>query len=255
MSLIRIWAVILRHIYLTKRDLERFADLFIWPTVGILLWGFLANYAGIRGAGLTSYLLGGIILWMVFERVGTSIGIDFMYEVWDRSIVNVLASPLTLSEFITGLVLVSVTKVLIAMGIMAAVALFFFGFSLGSLGISLVLLWINVVIFAVSLGIFNISIVIRFGGTIGPLTWVLPFVIQPFVAVFYPVSVLPATLQKIVWYLPLVHVFEGMRSTIKTGQLDVSQFWIALILNVIYFALSVGFFAFMFNLVKKKGTL
>lgn len=255
MSFKRIEAIILRHIFLTYRQLERFSDLFLFPLVGILLWGFVSNSLAVKGPGLAGFLMGGLILWIVFERVGTSIGIDFMYEVWDKNIVNVLASPITALELILGLVFVAIVKVLVAFGVMWLVAALFFGFNLNSLGFSLLLLWFNVIIFAVSLGIFNVAIVMRYGGTIGPLTWLLPFLLQPFAAVFYPVSSLPPVLQKAVWYLPLSHVFEGMRYTIRTGQLAGADFVAALVLNLIYFGLSVGFFAFMFNLVKKRGTL
>ncbi len=255
MNLNRVWAIALRHIFLTRRQLERFADLFLWPIVGILLWGFLANYIGVNSAGLPAFLLGGLILWIVFERVGTSVGVDFMYEVWDRNIVNVLASPIKISEFIMGLVLVSIVKVLAALAIMWLVAAVFFGFNLSSLGMSLVFLWTNVVLFAVALGLFNVSLVIRFGGTIGPLTWILPFVLQPFVGVFYPISVMPVFIQRIAWFIPLTHVFEGMRYTITTGKLDLTALYVGFVLNLVYFALSVGFFAYMFNLVKRKGTL
>jgi len=255
MNLNRVWAIALRHIFLTRRQLERFADLFLWPIVGILLWGFLANYVGVNSAGLPAFLLGGLILWIVFERVGTSVGVDFMYEVWDRNIVNVLASPIKIREFISGLVLVSIVKVLAALVIMWLVAAVFFGFNLSSLGMSLIFLWTNVVLFAVALGLFNVSLVIRFGGTIGPLTWILPFALQPFVGAFYPISVMPIFIQKIAWFIPLTHVFESMRYTITTGKFDGNAFLVALALNLVYFAISVGFFAYMFNLVKKKGTL
>lgn len=254
-NLSRVWAIVLRHIFLTFRQLERFSDLFLFPIVGVLLWGFVSNYISSSAGGLIAFLMGGLILWIVFERVGTSIGIDFMYEVWDRNIVNILATPITVTEFILGLVLVAIVKVLVAFVVMWTVAFVFFGFNLGSLGVYLILFWINVVIFAVSLGIFNVALVIRYGGTIGPLTWLLPFLLQPFAAVFYPVSVLPEILQKFAQYLPLSHVFEGMRYTIRTGQFNGGEFMSATILNIIYFFLTVLFFAFMFNLVKRKGTL
>lgn len=255
MSLNRIWAIALRHIYLSRRQLERFGDLILFPMVGIMLWGFVSKFVGINSPSLIGFLIGGLILWIVFERVGTSIGVDFMYEVWDRNIVNILASPITVREFISGLVLVAVAKVVVSFAIMWFIAAVFFGFNLGSLGIYLVLLWFNVIIFAVSLGIFNVALVIRYGGTIGPLTWILPFLLQPFSAVFYPVSVMSGLLQKIVWFLPLSHVFEGMRYTMATGKFDTQEFLIGLGLNLMYFVLVVVFFAYMFNLVKRKGTL
>lgn len=255
MSLTRVYAVALRHYFLTIHHLERFADLFIFPIVGLVLWGFLANYIHVQSSTLVSFFLGGMILWVIFERVGTAVGIDFMYDIWEKNLVNVLASPITTVEFIGGLVLVAVIKVLVSLAAMVTIALFFYQFNIFSLGAVLILFWINLVLFAVTLGIFNIGIITRLGHSAGPLTWVLPFAIQPFAAVFYPVTILPAFFQKVVWFLPISHVFEGMRYTFATKMFNVSDFAVALVLNVIYFALAVSFFTYMLKVSKREGTL
>ena len=251
----RIWAIVLRHIFLTMHQLERFFDVFMFPVVALLLWGFLSKYAGETLSGLTALLVGGLILWIVFERIATNIGVDFMFDVWERNIMNILASPIKPSEYITGLVFVAIVKTIASFFAMWLVAGIFFGYNLGSLGFFLSLFFVNVVLFAVSFGILNVSIVIRWGATIGPLTWILPFIIQPFAAVFYPMSVLPKVFQVIGWFLPVSHVFEGMRYTVATGKFDYQEFWTAVVLNLVYFVLAVGLFAYMFNLVKKKGSL
>lgn len=255
MNLNRIYAIVLRHYFLTIHHLERFADLLIFPIVGLVLWGFLANYVRVQSSTIAAFFLGGMILWIVFERVGTAIGIDFMYEIWERNLVNVLATPLTTLEFIAGLVLVSIIKILVSLMAMVFMAILFYQFNVFSLGMSLVFFWINLILFAVTLGLFNISIITKWGHSAGPLTWVLPFAIQPFAAVFYPVSILPEFFQKVVWFLPISHVFEGMRYTFETRMFNSSEFIIAFGLNSIYFLAAVGFFTYMFKKSKKRGTL
>lgn len=255
MNLSRVYAIVLRHVFLTMHQLERFADMFLFPIFGLLLWGFVSLYIGISSQSLAAFLLGGLILWIVFERVSTAVGIDFMFDVWERTLMNVLASPITTLEYISGLVVVAIVKVIVSLLAMLLMATAFYNFALGSLAISMVLLWFNLVLFAVSLGIFNIAIILRFGHTVGPLTWVLPFLLQPFAAVFYPVSILPEALQKVVLLLPITHVFEGMRYTMEVGKFDSQAFFAGLILNLVYFVLAVLFFAYMLKLVRMKGTL
>lgn len=255
MNLGRMWGIVLRHIFLTRHQLERFADLFIFPIVGLLLWGFLSQSVAFASSNLAVFFIGGLILWTMFERVGTGIGIDFMWDIWERNLMNVLASPITLFEHISGLVWVSIIKVVISIAAMWIIAAFFYGFNLGSLGSSLVFLWANIVIFAVSLGIFNVALIIRYGHVLGPLTWIIPFAIQPFTAAFYPVSIFPQLVQKIVYFLPLVHVFEGMRITLSTGKLALSQLETAFVLNLVYFVLAIAFFTYMFSIVRKRGTV
>ncbi|KKR60668.1 hypothetical protein A2470_00300 [Candidatus Curtissbacteria bacterium RIFOXYC2_FULL_41_11] len=255
MNISRIYAIVLRHFFLAIHQFERITDIFLFPVLALVLWGFLSSFVQFQTPSLANFLLGGMILWVIFERVGSNVGVDFMFDVWERNLMNVLASPIKLPEYITGLVIVSLLKVLISFLAMWFVATVFFGFAINLYGISLAAFWVNLVFFAVVLGIFNVSIVMRFGNTIGPLTWILPFAIQPFAAVFYPVAVLPIFIQKIVWFLPISHVFEGMRFTFTTGRFQSLEFLAALGLNLVYFVIVIGFFTYIFNLVKRKGSL
>lgn len=256
MNFNRVFAIILRHIYLTSHQLERFFDVLISPVLVLVLWGFLAQYVqNIQSPTLASFLLGGMILWVVFEKVSTDIGVNFMFDIWDRNVVNVLASPITFSEYIGALLIISLIKILIALTTMCLMAAVFYNFQITSLGFGLALLWINLFIFAMAFGIFNISIILRYGHSVGPLTWILPFFVQPFAAVFYPLSILPSVFQKIAFILPISHVFEGLRFTLKTNQFDYYSFWTAFLLNVIYLTASVAFFAFILKRSLKSGRL
>lgn len=256
MNFNRVFAIVLRHMFLTRHQLERFFDVIISPILVLILWGFLATYVqNIQSQTLASFLLGGMILWVVFEKVSTDIGVNFMFEIWDRNVINLLASPLTFLEFITGLLTISFVKIMIALTSMWLMAGIFYNFQITSLGFGLSLLWVNLFIFAVAFGIFNVSVILRYGHSIGPLTWILPFFVQPFAAVFYPISVLPPLFQKIAFVLPISHVFEGMRYTLKNQQFDYNSFWIAFLLNVIYLSASIAFFTFMLNKSLKSGKL
>ncbi|MDD5416323.1 MAG: ABC transporter permease [Candidatus Daviesbacteria bacterium] len=256
MNFNRVFAIVLRHIFTTMHQLERFFDVIISPVLVLILWGFLSKYVqNIQSQQLAAFLLGGMILWVVFEKVSTDIGVNFMFEIWDRNIINLLASPITFWEFLTGLLTISFIKIIIALISMWLMAGIFYNFQITSLGFGLALLWINLFIFAVSFGIFNVSLVLRYGHSIGPLTWILPFFVQPFAAVFYPVNILPPFFQKIAWVIPISHVFEGMRYTLKFGQFDFNSFWLATLLNMAYMAGSVAFFTFIFKKVLKSGRL
>lgn len=256
MNLNRVSAIILRHIYLTMHQMERFFDVVVSPVLVLVLWGFLSKYVqNVQSQTLVAFLLGGMILWVVFEKVSTDIGVNFMFEVWDRNIINILASPITFGEYIGGLVVIGFIKILIALSSMWVMAAVFYNFQITSLGFGLALLWINLFIFALSFGIFNISLVLKYGHSIGPLTWILPFLIQPFAAVFYPISVLPIVFQNIASVLPISHVFEGMRYAFQTGQFDYNNFWAALLLNVLYMSASIGFFAFTLKKALRSGRL
>ena len=256
MNLNRIYAIILRHFFLTMHQMERFFDVIISPVLVLVMWGFLATYVqNIQSSTLAAFLLGGMILWVIFEKVSTDIGVNFMFEVWDRNIINILASPITFAEFISALLAISLIKILIAFTSMFLMAAIFYHFQITTLGFGLVLLWINLFIFAASFGILSVSLVLRYGHSIGPLTWILPFFVQPFAAVFYPISVLPPIFQKIAFFIPISHVFEGMRYALKTSQFDSTSFWTATILNLFYMAAAFIFFTITLKKVLRNGRL
>lgn len=256
MNLIRVHGIVLRHYFQSARQLERVFDAFLLPLISLVVFGFLANYMSqLQSLNLGSFLIGGMILWMIFERVGSDIGVNFMYDVWDHNMINVLASPLTFLEFIAGLVIIGIFKILISFFAMWVIAAMFYNFNLASMGFGLAAIWVNILFFAISFGILNIALVLKFGNSIGPLTWILPFAMQPLSAVFYPISILPVFLQIIANAIPLSHAFEGMRILLKTGQFDYNSFFLSLGLNIIYFILVIFFFAFILKSVLKSGRL
>jgi len=87
------------------------------------------------------------------------------------------------------------------------------------------------------------------------LAWAVPFFIQPVVAVFYPVSVLPAWLRPVAMALPATHIFEGMRAVMQTGTMSWAPLCWAFALNLVYLALAGGFFVWILNYTRKRGLL
>lgn len=256
MNFNRISAIVLRHYYLSFKQLERFFDVLISPVLMVVLWGFLTKYVqGLNSSTLVGFLLGGILLWIIFEKVGTDIGVNFMFDIWDRNLIPLLTTPITFVEFIAGLVIVSLVKISIAFSVMAVMSAVFYDFQITSIGFGLALFAINLFLFAMCFGIFNVALVLRFGNSVGPLTWIIPFLVQPFAAVFYPVSILPPFFQTVAHLIPISYVFEGMRQVIKTGQFDFNLFLTSFLLNVFYLILSILFFNFILKNVLKSGRL
>lgn len=252
----RVFAVIIRHFFMTLHHLERFFDVFIFPVMALVMWGFITRYVqNVDSPSLTAFLLGGLILWVIFERIETDLGISFMFDVWERNVVNFLSTPLTFLEYIFGIISITVIKIIVSFASMWLVASVFYNFQITSMGLALALFWINLFMAAMAFGLLNITLVMRFGHGVGPLTWILPFLLQPFSAVFYPVSVLPPVLQKISYALPMSHIFEGMRYSLSTGGINYQEALLATILSILYLAVSISLFAVTLNWCKTSGRL
>ncbi len=258
MKLHRINALLIRHLYLYQRSVPRLMDIFFWPIIELLLWGFLSTYLekmNFGGLNVVTVLLGAIIFWDLMSQSQRAISTTFLEEVWERNLLNIFVSPLRLSEYLISSVLIALVRVVIVGLVMAGLAWGLYHFNLLYFGFYLIPFMLNLFVFGWTLGFFTTGIILRFGSAAQVLAFGLAFLLQPFSAVFYPVSVLPQGLQYVAQILPSSHVFEGMRAVIATGNFPISDLIWAIGTNIFYLALVLWFFARMFARVKEKGML
>jgi len=252
----RIYAIILRFVYLHKRSIPRIMEIMFWPFMNLLVWGFLSvAIQKMTSSTLVTYLIGGIIFWDVLYRSQQSVSLSITDEFWARNIINLFISPLKTYELVTAICFVGLIKSIITTTFMALLAFFIFNFSLLNLGWNLLPFYFNLIIFGWALGMFTMGIIFRYGRAAEALIWGVPFLIQPFTGVFYPISILPAWIQPISYSLPSSYVFEGMRNVIQSNEFDVNLLTKAFLLNIVWMIICSMFFGFMLNQVREKGYL
>jgi len=254
----RIAAVCLRYFYLYKRSAPRLMEIFYWPLLDLLLWGFITLYLARYKESLpnfTAFLLGALILWDILFRSQQGISVSFLEDVWSRNFLNLFASPLQPGEYLLALMLMSVFKILVAATVMSTLAWLFYSFNIFVLGMTLVPFVLCLVMLGWAIGIVTISFILRFGQEAEILAWGIGLLFQPVSAVFYPVSVLPGFLRVLARGVPASYVFEGMRQAITTGRFALRELVLALGLSAVYLAGSLIIFHTTFKAVKKKGLL
>jgi len=254
----RIIALFTRHMYLYRRSLPRLMEIFYWPLLDLLLWGFITVYlAQFRQnlPGFVTFFIGALILWDILFRSQQGISVSFLEDVWAKNLLNLFASPLGPAEYILSLMLVSVVKLIAVATVVAALAWVFYSFNIFLIGISLIPFILNLIIMGWAIGIITTALILRFGQEAEVLAWALGFLFLPVSAVFYPVSVLPPFLQNIAHCVPASYVFEGMRGVITTGGFPLTELLWSSGINAIYILGAFLFFHWNFSFVKRKGLL
>ena len=216
----RVAAVLLRHFYLMRGSPARVVPLFAWVAVDIVLWGFIARWFGVlsgRGPSLVPVLLGAVLLWDFFTRVMHGVTMAFLEDVWSRNFLNLFSTPITVAEYVVGLVLSSLATSLVGLGAMLLLASLGFGLSFLSYGLALLPFLLVLFGFGVALGILAVALVLRLGPAAEWFVWPMPALLAPFVGVFYPVSTLPGWMRAIAAVLPPSPVFEGLRAVVAGG--------------------------------------
>ena len=113
----RVWAVMLRHLYVMRSSWPRLLELVYWPTVQMVMWGFITTFfmshsSWVAQAG--AVLISAVMLWDVMFRANLGVSLTFMEEMWARNLGQLFVSPLRPSELVVALTLMSAIRTVIS---------------------------------------------------------------------------------------------------------------------------------------------
>jgi ABC-2 type transport system permease protein len=254
----RVSAMVRRYWYLLRSSWPRILDLVYWPTVQMLMWGFLQLYVSQNNgffAQAGGVFIGSVLLWDILFRGQLGFSISFLEEMYARNLGNIMMSPLRPPEFISALMIMSIVRLSIGMIPVTFLAIAFFGFNLWSLGFALAAFFANLMLTGWSIGIFVAGLLLRNGMGAESLAWTIMFLFLPLTCVYYPVSVLPHWLQYVAWSLPPTYVFEGMRALIIQHVFRADLMLEAFAFNVVLFALASYAFVKLMDSARVHGSL
>jgi ABC-2 type transport system permease protein len=222
----------------------------------LLVWGFVTMYLEqVTQSKVVLFMLGGIVLWDVFFRAQQGVGMSVLQEMWVGNTLNLFVSPLRPAELVASTALVGFIRALITSTGLSIVAYILYSFNVLHLGIGLIPLFGSLLFFGWSIGLFTSALILRYGEAAESLAWIVPFVVQPFVAVFYPVSSLPSVLQSFAAIFPCTYIFEGMRTVLSSGEIPWSQIGVSLLLTCVWLGVTGSYFAYTLSYVRRKGYL
>ena len=254
----RMYALSIRHLYLIKGSFPRILDLIYWPTIQIILWGFISKFFTLYSDyynNTIGVILSCAILYDFLFRSSISFNMLFLEEIWSRNFTNLFVAPLKINEIITALTTTALLRTMI--GIIPAIILMspLFGVSLLEMGPALFLLFLSLYLFGTTLGLLVTSGLLRYGPAFENTAWSSLFLLAPLGCVYYPLSILPDWLQILAKALPLVYIFEEARSILINDAVNYSNIISALTLNLIYFLSAIVIFYMAFSGAREKGTL
>jgi ABC-2 type transport system permease protein len=258
MKLRPIAAIVLRQFYLMRSSPTRVLPMIAWVAIDIVLWGFISRYLNSvtsTGINFISSLLGAVLFWDFFTRVMQGVTMAFFEDVWSRNFINVFATPLLISEYLTGLVLTGIATSLVGLVVMLVLATWLFGLPFFSMGLLLLPFLLVLFLFGIGLGVLASAMVLRLGPASEWLVWPIPALLSPFVGVFYPLSTLPAWMRAVGHALPPSYVFENMRSVVSGNGYSGSGLVIGVALALLDILLAAWLFTRIYRYAVRSGLL
>jgi ABC-2 type transport system permease protein len=254
----RAGAIVLRQYYLFRGSPARFLSSFAWIGVDIVLWGFISRYlntVATSGFNFVPALLGAVLLWDFFTRVMQGVTMGFFEDVWSRNFLNIFASPLSIGEYVGGLVLSSIVTSSVSLIFMLGLATAAFGLPMFMYGITIVPFLLVLFLFGIALGVVASALLLRLGPAAEWFIWPIPALISPFAGVFYPLDTLPAWMQAIAGILPPSYVFESLRAIIQGRAPSAAALVAGAALALIYVLLAIWLFRRTYRHVVRTGLI
>ncbi len=253
-------ALVLRYLFLYTRTPMRLIELVFWPMVELLIWGYLTmfiqQHSSADFARQITFLLGAMICWDVIFRAQQGVAISFLEDVWTRNLLNVFVAPVRTAEYLAATFTIGFLRICVTVTILSVISWLLYQFNILALNWSIVPFFGSLLVTGWALGMISTALILRWGQAAESLAWAVPFFIQPFTAVFYPVSTMkPAWVQWLALALPSTHVFEGMREMLKDGTFNWTHFGWSCALNVVFLAVAGAVFATMLSTTRKRGLL
>lgn len=258
MNLTRSAAFVLRQLYLVRGSVARFLPLFTWVALDMTLWGFMSRYlnqVASPGYNFVPALLGAVLLWDFFIRVMQGVMMTFFEDVWSRNFLNIFATPLSISEYLVGLVISSIATSSIGLVVMIVLASTIFGLSFLAYGVLLFPFLLVLFLFGIALGILGISLVLRYGPAAEWFVWPIPALVSPLAGVFYPLSALPGWMRAISRLLPPSYVFESIRTILAGHAVPVTDLVWAIGLGILDVLVACCVFSLTYRFAVRTGLL
>jgi ABC-2 type transport system permease protein len=254
----RVYAMLLRYLYLLRSSLPRALELVYWPTIQMVLWGFMSQFLMTNSSWVArafGVLIAAVLLWDVLFRGQLGLSMSFLEEIWARNLGHLFVSPLRPYEWVLSLIAMSFVRVLIGVVPATLLAIPLYHYSIFSLGLPLIAFFANLLVMGWALGLMICALILRHGQGAESIAWLAVFVLAPISAVYYPVTVLPPALQYVALALPSAHVFEGMRAVMFEHVFRLCDFFAALGLDLVYLGLGGAAFLYAFRGARRRGAL
>jgi len=254
----RVWAMLLRYLYILRSSWPRTLELLYWPTLQMLIWGFMSQFLRQNSSYVAQafgVLLAAVMLWDLLFRSQLGLSISFLEEMWARNLAQLFVTPLRPYEWIVSLLAMSVIRVVIGVVPAALLAIPLYHYSIFDMGLPLLAFYIVLTAMGWALGLAICGGILRHGMGAESLAWTVIFALAPLSCVYYPVTTLPSWLQPVAWCLPSTYVFEGMRAVLFQGAFRTDYFLAAIGLDLLLLAIGASIFFLAFRDARRRGAL
>ena len=249
----RIWAMMLRHLWLQFRDESRLINFFYWPFFDVLIWSFMSTWAAQNNAGILFIPVVGAFFWQAASRTSADIATSFMDELLSKNLTNIFSSPLRFAEYMLALMLVCLLRLLVILLLCGVTIWCFTGFNMLMFGWWLIPLLASLFFSGIIMACLSCATLLCWGMRAVEFIWVIAWSLSAFIGAFYPITIMPTAMQMVGKFLPMTYAFTAVHGFVATGTLSITYLGISFLLNVIYAIVTLWLLSKAYNKACNNG--
>jgi ABC-2 type transport system permease protein len=253
----RLYSQIYKHATMLITWPGELSAILVYPFIGLMSLGLLGTF--IIEGGTTSqafiFIIYGVLSWNIYSNTMQVLTRGIYYELWDGTLKNLFLARIRVREFIFGNMLFALISIVIVIALMTVVSIFVFNFNIFSAGPLIIVGVLGVVVEAFADSLMILSLLVKYGNKFTNLAWIMPGFMMVLAGVYYPISILPASVRTISNVFPVTHAINGIRALTLSPEIALGEIMLALVGGLIYLALSLYVFKYAYNLSKKDGSL
>jgi ABC-2 type transport system permease protein len=210
-ELVAVWAFALRNLLMASRNVFFLFELSFWPLVGVLSIGLMSRFLTLT-PDEASFVLTGTIALSTVQVCQLDVSYAVLYDVWSKSMKHQFLAPIGVRHLTLGSWLVGILRGVVVFALLAVLARWAFGFDAlrGGLGPLLAFL-LGCFLTAWIVGVLVCALVMLFGTRAEASAWASVNFVLVLAGIYYPVSVLPASVGVVSSAIPLTYFLDAYR--------------------------------------------
>ncbi|MBU4492671.1 MAG: ABC transporter permease [Euryarchaeota archaeon] len=219
---------------MAKRNFFTIFEMIFWPFIGLMSIGLMATFFSLN-QNTISFILIGAIAFSIVQICQIDIAYVMLFDMWSKSIKHTFIAPVRGHHLIIGSLLFGILRSSLVFIILMVISFYAFGFNFLIAGAVPVLVFLaGLFLTSASVGILVCISILKFGQRAEVAAWTITGIMMFICGIYYPVSVLPESIQILARAIPLTYFLEYMRSFYGFGEANIM---LGFALALFYFAL------------------
>lgn len=197
---------------MAKRNFFTIFEVIFWPFIGLMSIGLMATFFSMN-PNTVSFILIGAIAFSIVQVCQIDIAYVMLFDMWSKSIKHTFLAPVRGHHLIIGSLLFGILRSVLVFIILMVISFYAFGFNFLIAGVWPVLVFMSgLFLTSASIGMLVCISILMFGQRAEVAAWTITGIMMFICGIYYPVSVLPGSIQMIAKAIPLTYFLEYMRS-------------------------------------------